>query len=279
MEELNNNNFTVYMHISPSGKRYIGMTSMLPEKRWRNGEGYKNQVFFRAIQKYGWNNFEHVIVKDNLNQEEASQLEIDLIKRYKTNKSDYGYNVSLGGDKVMLGHKHTEKTKSQISQKLKERFLVKTNHPCYGKHYNIGVSPMLGKKHSEESKEKMRKSHPNMCGENNPFFNKKHSDESKLKNSLAHIGKCNMSDEEKEKAKEILKRSRCIPVFCITNNTLYASASNAGRELGLYQQNISKVCNGKLKTTGGYCFEYYDKNKSYKNLIMSEEYNEVFSSN
>lgn len=238
MLEKTNNNFTVYMHISPSGKKYIGMTSVLPEKRWGKGEGYKTQVFYRAIQKYGWDNFEHIIVKDGLTQEDAAQLEIDLIQHYKTNKSDFGYNVSLGGENIMFGRKH-----------------------------------------SEETKEKMRRNHPNMFGENNPFFNKKHSDESKLKNSLAHIGKCHMSDEDKEKAKEILRRSRCIPVFCITNNTLYASASDAGRNLCLYQQNISKVCNGKLKTTGGHRFEYYDKNKSYKNLTISEEYYEVFSSN
>ena len=32
-KKINENNYTVYMHISPSGKRYIGMTSMLPEKK------------------------------------------------------------------------------------------------------------------------------------------------------------------------------------------------------------------------------------------------------
>lgn len=55
--------YTVYMHVSPSGKRYIGITSQKVEKRWANGKGYKTQqYFYRAIKKYGWNNFQHIIV-------------------------------------------------------------------------------------------------------------------------------------------------------------------------------------------------------------------------
>lgn len=50
-----NDNYTVYRHISPSGKVYIGITSMEPEKRWgKNGYGYRRQKYFNnAIRKYG----------------------------------------------------------------------------------------------------------------------------------------------------------------------------------------------------------------------------------
>lgn len=34
--------WTVYMHKSPSGKIYIGITGRKPEKRWDNGNGYKH---------------------------------------------------------------------------------------------------------------------------------------------------------------------------------------------------------------------------------------------
>lgn len=37
----NNKKYCVYMHTSPSEKRYIGITSQSPEARWRkNGAGY-----------------------------------------------------------------------------------------------------------------------------------------------------------------------------------------------------------------------------------------------
>lgn len=52
--------YTVYMHITPSGKMYIGITGRNPLKRWgSNGSGYKGQAFSNAIKKYGWDNMEH----------------------------------------------------------------------------------------------------------------------------------------------------------------------------------------------------------------------------
>ena len=78
------NNYMVYMHISPSNKRYIGITSMNDENiRWQNGNGYKhNKHFYRAIEKYGWDNFQHIIIARNLTKEEACWLEIELIREW-----------------------------------------------------------------------------------------------------------------------------------------------------------------------------------------------------
>ena len=33
--------WTVYIHISPSNKYYVGITSREPELRWKNGKGYQ----------------------------------------------------------------------------------------------------------------------------------------------------------------------------------------------------------------------------------------------
>ena len=91
------NCFTVYKHTVPNGKCYIGITGQNPLKRWQKGYGYKGQVFFYAIQKYGWENIAHEIIKENLTEEEAQQLEIELIAKYKSNQADFGYNISSGG--------------------------------------------------------------------------------------------------------------------------------------------------------------------------------------
>lgn len=57
------NNYTVYMHISPNNKKYIGVTKNKPEKRWGYGNNYKSSpMFYKAIKKYGWNNIEHKIL-------------------------------------------------------------------------------------------------------------------------------------------------------------------------------------------------------------------------
>lgn len=81
--------FTVYIHISHSWKYYVGLTSAKNVKnRWgQNGNGYKTQYFRRAIDKYGWENFIHIVVRNNLTQKDASNLEKLLIEQLKSNDS------------------------------------------------------------------------------------------------------------------------------------------------------------------------------------------------
>ena len=94
------NNWYVYIHIFPNGKKYIGITCQNPINRWRkDGSGYKEQpLMWKAIKKYGWNNIEHKILLEGLSKEEAEQKETELIKEFDTlveNKK--GYNVQNGG--------------------------------------------------------------------------------------------------------------------------------------------------------------------------------------
>ena len=101
MEE---NNYCVYQHISPSNKSYFGIHKGNDvRKRWANGLGYRTQtVFFRAIVKYGWDNFQHKVLYKNLSEQEAKKKEKELINKYKTNASNKnhknGYNMTPGGD-------------------------------------------------------------------------------------------------------------------------------------------------------------------------------------
>lgn len=97
------NHWIVYSHQTPSGKFYIGITSNSPEKRWKNGEGYKNcPAFYNAIKKYGWDNIYHEIVASSLTKEEASNFERLLINKLNTTNSNYGYNIKIGGSENFL---------------------------------------------------------------------------------------------------------------------------------------------------------------------------------
>lgn len=60
--------YSVYVHRNKiNGKQYFGLTKQSPEMRWKNGLGYQTQErFYRAIQKYGWDNFEHIVLYSNL---------------------------------------------------------------------------------------------------------------------------------------------------------------------------------------------------------------------
>lgn len=96
-----NNNYMVYMHTNTiNNKKYVGITfHKNPNRRWGNGEGYKQQKrFYAAIKRYGWYSFVHEIIFDNLTETEAKSLEIKLIAEYNLTDPNYGYNVSIGGD-------------------------------------------------------------------------------------------------------------------------------------------------------------------------------------
>lgn len=97
---LMKNCYYVYKHVSPSNKVYIGITSISPFVRWRNdGSGYAtNQHFWRAIQKYGWDNFKHYLLAWNVGEMTAKNMEKDFIKFYDSTNKDKGYNITLGGE-------------------------------------------------------------------------------------------------------------------------------------------------------------------------------------
>lgn len=123
--------YTVYKHTSPSGKVYIGITSTtLRDRAGANGHRYKNRHFSAAIQKYGWDNFSHEIVAENLSYEWACKLEKILIAKYRSNNQEFGYNISEGGEGGFCGGHHTEETKQHLSETHKGE-----NNPFYGKHH------------------------------------------------------------------------------------------------------------------------------------------------
>lgn len=75
---ITNGEHSVYIHTNKiNGKYYAGMTCKEPYRRWgAQGTGYKTQPYFwRAIQKYGWDNFDHEIFARNLTEDEADNME------------------------------------------------------------------------------------------------------------------------------------------------------------------------------------------------------------
>lgn len=94
---MENRNWIVYKHVSPSGGVYIGITHQKPEERWNHGKGYKRHpYFFNAIIKYGWDSFQHEILFTDLSKEEANEKEKELIKLYRSGGKCY--NINDGGE-------------------------------------------------------------------------------------------------------------------------------------------------------------------------------------
>ena len=150
--------YKAYKLTAPNGKVYIGMTKQTLQRRFSAGRGYKGcPRMHNAIKKYGWENFKHEILFDGLSKEEAEQKEIELIRAYKSNLEDYGYNIENGGN---VSGTHSEETKKKISAAHK------------GKH----ISEEVRKKCSQTKKGKL-------TGAENPFYGKRHTEECKKKHS------------------------------------------------------------------------------------------------
>ena len=157
--EIFNGTYKVYCHTNKiNGKKYIGITKTKVELRWHNGKGYKAQPkFYRAIEKYGWDNFEHEVIAKNLTEEEAKNFEMLMIE--KLDCINNGYNVSRGGDS---GNSiiYTAEMRKAISNRTKGK-----NNPRYGVHLE------------EETKNKISKaltgrSVPSICRSNTPMARK-----------------------------------------------------------------------------------------------------------
>lgn len=220
--------YNVYTHINTiNGKRYIGLTKQKPENRWgRNGINYRNKCphFWNAIQKYGWDSFEHKVLATNLSREEACQLEERLIAEYKTQDRKYGYNTLSGGT--------APKLPAEVRQKMSVAMMGNKNglgHPC-----------------SEEKKKKISQANKG----------KKFSEERKANISKAKAGKSHKSPTE-ETRKKISDAHQKLPVYCEETRIVYSSIQECARQLALYPTNVCKCCKGKIKSTGGYHLNYY----------------------
>ena len=153
--------YCVYCHTNKqNNKKYVGITCDKPEKRWRNGLGYKhNDYFFNAILKYGWQGFVHDILYLDLDKIEAENIEKQLIKQWELTNRSYGYNIEGVGN---LGKEVSEETRLKLSKATKKQMTREAREhlrQCTLKQFAEKGHPTLGHKCSDDKKEKIKKSH------------------------------------------------------------------------------------------------------------------------
>ena len=189
-----------------NNKKYIGAHESSCFDGNYKGSG---KILWKAINKYGWDNFTTEVIKWCYTREELFEAEFKEIETRNAVKSTEYYNVMPGG--------HGGDNKTSLSPEEHDVFVRRVkeskNRPRTQKeidHMKILHSAQEGRPHSEESKAKARKSnlgqkrseearrhmserHADVSGDNNPFYGKHHSKESRSKisdnNARSHLGK------------------------------------------------------------------------------------------
>lgn len=233
-----NNEYCVYMHRNKlNDKKYIGITKTSVSKRWgKDGGGYRNNkqpLFSRAIEKYGWDNFEHIILYDGLSQQDACDKEVELIKKYNTQNPKFGYNIQPGGQLGNYGIVFSEESKKKMSEAKKGHHLTEETKRKISES-NIGHKPCV---HTEETKRKLSEVNKG----------KKLTEETKQKISESLKG-IKRSPETLQKRKE--HNTVLIPVYCPELDMNFTCIADAAKYSGTYRSNIQKCLRGERKTAG-----------------------------
>ena len=280
---MTENNYCVYMHVNKiNDKKYIGITKNKPEDRWQNGHGYKRQIFYKAIQKYGWDNFDHIILFENLSEEEACKKEIELISLHKSDNKNYGYNISHGGEN---GHNELWNDKEYYEAQIKER-KERWNDENFRKRHAESMKLAMNKndykdKQAEITKDRWEKGSFDevhckkvICLETGKIY-KSITDASKLTNICrGDIGKCCLhqiktangyhwqyyKDELnlEENRKHLIDKigyGRGKKIICVETGKIYNSIKDASLDINIDNSYIGKAVKGIRETAGGYHWE------------------------
>lgn len=226
---IENGPYTVYCHTNKTnGKKYVGITKLDPQRRWRRGKGYCTQTYFyKAIQKYGWDGFDHEIIASNLTEDEAQSFEKMLIDVWKLQDKNNGYNIYEGGQVSHIA--------DEARQKMKEAW--KHRPPISDETRKKLSAAKKGKKFSEE--------------------HRKHMAEAQIGEKNHQYGKPSVWRDVHGKGHPL-----SMPVNCydLQGNFVacYESLNDAWRATGISVKCISRVCRHVkyYNTAGGYLWKY-----------------------
>ena len=174
----------IYCHINKiNGKRYIGLTKFIenPNARWHSGAGYSakhHRLFAAAIKKYGWENFDHIILEDNLpSLKIANEREKYWIAYYHSYIGDAqcnGYNLTICGDgaigRIMSEEEKEYRRQLKLGTKASEETKLKMSKVRRGKKQNMTAVKLAACRKAQEAMAASRRKKIK-CIETNKIYN------------------------------------------------------------------------------------------------------------
>lgn len=171
----------IYGHKSPSQKWYIGRTCQTFMQRFgKYGQKYKTQTkFANAINKYSWDNFEHIFIAECETEEQAIIAEAIFKRIYDSVDNGYNCNAAEEDKSPMYGKHLSTEHKQKISKgntgkkhspEMIERNRLSQLGKILSEEHKQAISEGLrGGKRTEETKQKLSEQ---KLGEKNPMYGK-----------------------------------------------------------------------------------------------------------
>ena len=244
-----------------NNKKYIGQSVNIKARKHYHFTRHCNKMIIsNAIFKHGKENFDFQILEE-CEESHLDELEVKYIKEYETHISlGKGYNVDLGG-------KGCGKMSNETKQKLRELNLGERNAFYGKKHTEESLEKMRekqsGKKISEETKQKIKES---TTGDKNHFYGKTHTNEVKNLISKLSSGK-NNSFYGKKHTEETLQKMRDsnkkLNLGVPMKDETKIKISNSTKGKIISEETKQKMSDGlKGKNLGNGRWELYSLNKN-----------------
>ena len=244
--------YKISNNLCPEGKYYIGYSCDI-HKRWGTHQStlktnkHCNILMQRAYNKYGSECFDYEILQECETEEEAKNVELSYLEDLTIRDKLYNLHYNSSGGDMLTSHPNREEIIEKIKNTQKEQFSKMTKEErqerwghsgkkngMYGRTHTDKVKRLysdmhkgntynLGRKASQETKDKMSAIASERLGEKNHFFGKHHSEE-----TLKKI--------QETKQKNIAKYGRTLPKHTreiLIDGKTYISASEAGRQLNV----------------------------------------------
>lgn len=224
----------VYRHIRLDKNEpfYIGVGS--GEKKKRAFDFSKRSSKWNDI--YNQTKIRVDILFEEVTEDFAKEKERELIELY--GRIDLGTgtlcNQTKGGES-QVGYKHSKEVLQKLSQFAKKRgiYMLQTKEV-----YEKRANTHRGQKRSAETKERLAAWQRGVP---------------KSKELIEKVRATKLLPENVEKSRN---QKSCKKVMCIENGIIYRSLSEAGRQLNINPDLISRVAHGKYKITFGLTFKF-----------------------
>lgn len=234
---MNNYYVYVYWRLDTNEPFYIGKGK---SDRWKKLSG-RNKHFENIVNKYP---IAVEIIKDNLTEQEAFYWEEKIIEILVF---EYGYSIDIpnnrskekcmhlvnktwGGEGTSGRNPFENKTEEEIEEIFK---VFKENFKGEG-------NPFYGKKHSEETRIKMRKNHVHYEKGKHPLCGRKFSQEHR--NNLSKAKKGKLKGKDNKRAKSVICLNTMKTFFTVGEATRYYNIKSTS--------DIPACCKGRQKSAG-----------------------------